>query len=474
MIQFTNTLGRKLERFVPIKDGEVRLYTCGPTVWNYPHIGNYRTFLFEDLLKRFLKYRGYKVIHVMNLTDVDDRIIKVCNEKGLDLKDFTETYANAFFEDLKFLGVHFADYYPRATDFVEEMVAIIKGLMEKGTAYKVGDGSIYYAIAKFPRYGELSGIKPAELKVGARVRVDDYGKDSAEDFALWKAWDEQDGKIFWETELGKGRPGWHIECSAMSMKLLGEHFDIHTGGVDNIFPHHENEIAQSEGFTGEKFVNYWLHSEHLLINEAKMAKRLGNFITAKDLKDRGIDGLVLRYFLLSGHYRSQLNFTDNSLEQAAASIKRINEFVFRLNDFLDSSNSGSEPEDAESISTVESIRGRYISALENDLDVPSALAAVFDLISEGNRILDKGSTGRKSAEAFLGFMNNDFNSVFGVVASRSEITIEESKLLEERQIARKAKDWKKSDEIRQKLLADGIEVQDTPEGQKWRRVTKST
>ena len=291
-----------------MKDGEVKMYTCGPTVWNYAHIGNYRTFLFEDLLKRFLKYRGFNVIHVMNITDVDDRIIKVCNEQGVDLKDFTEKYAKAFFEDLDFLRVDRADFYPRATDYISEMVSIIEGLVRKGIAYRGEDGSVYYSISKFSRYGELSGIKTSELKVGARVRVDDYGKDSAEDFALWKSWDQTDGKIFWDTSLGRGRPGWHIECSAMSMKLLGERFDIHTGGVDNIFPHHENEIAQSEGFTGKRFVNYWLHSEHLLINEAKMAKRLGNFITVRDIREKGIDGETLRYFLLSGQVQIPTEF----------------------------------------------------------------------------------------------------------------------------------------------------------------------
>ena len=239
----------------------------------------------------------------MNLTDVDDRIIKMCRENNLDLYEFTEKYAKAFFDDLDFLGVERAEFYPRATKHVPEMVQIIEGLLEKGIAYRSEDGSVYYSIAKFPEYGRLSGLKIGELKAGARVRQDDYDKDSAQDFALWKAWDKDDGKIYWETSLGKGRPGWHIECSAMSIKYLGEQFDIHTGGVDNIFPHHENEIAQSEGYTGRKFVNYWLHSEHLLINEAKMAKRLGNFLTVKDIRDKGVDGETLRLLLLSGHYR---------------------------------------------------------------------------------------------------------------------------------------------------------------------------
>jgi cysteinyl-tRNA synthetase len=451
------------------------LYTCGPTVWNYPHIGNYRTFLFEDLLKRFLKYSGFKVTHVMNLTDVDDRIIKVCNEKGLGLREFTEKYEEAFFEDLDFLAVDRADYYPRATDYIQEMVEIIQGLLRKGFAYRGEDNSIYYSISKFPKYGELSGIKQAELKVGARVRVDDYGKDSAEDFALWKAWDEQDGSIFWETELGKGRPGWHIECSAMSMKLLGEHFDIHTGGVDNIFPHHENEIAQSEGYTGRPFVNYWLHSEHLLINEAKMAKRLGNFVTVKDLRDRGVDGLTLRYFLLSGQYRSQLNFTDSSLDQAAATVKRINEFVARLKERLNTNHLERSSKDPITKSLVEKARDNFARAMSNDLDVPNALAVVFEFIVEGNRSLDSGNVPVGDVKVMLDFMISDFNAVFGVVtASDDSLSESELKLVQQREAARKSKDWKRSDELRARLLSFGVEVQDTPAGQKWRRIPKST
>jgi cysteinyl-tRNA synthetase len=477
LIQFTNTLGHKLEQFVPIREGEVRLYTCGPTVWNFPHIGNYRTFLFEDLLKRFLRYRGFKVSHVMNLTDVDDRIIKVCNENGIGLKELTGKYTKAFFEDLEFLRVELADHYPRATDYVNEMVEIIRGLLVKKFAYKTDDGSIYFSITKFPHYGELSGIKQAELKVGARVRVDDYGKDSAEDFALWKAWDEKDGKIFWETPIGKGRPGWHIECSAMSMKLLGAHFDIHTGGVDNIFPHHENEIAQSEGYTGEKFVNYWLHCEHLLVNEAKMAKRLGNFVTVRDLRERGADGPTLRYFLLSGHYRSQLNFAENSLEQAAGSVKRINEFVSRLTDALrnvELNENGSL--DAEALSLVIKTRESYVSALDRDLDVPSALAVVFDLIAKGNRLLDRGNLGRRAVLSLLEFMKNDFDALFAVLVpeEKESLGVLEIRLLEERQNARRMKDWKLSDELRKRLLALGVEVQDTSQGQKWRTVAKDS
>ena len=444
------------------------MYTCGPTVWNFPHIGNYRTFLFEDLLRRFLKYSGFKVIQVMNITDVDDRIIKMCRDNSLDLYEFTERYTKAFFEDLDFLGIERAEVYPRATMHVPEMVRIIEGLLDKGIAYRSEDGSIYYSIVKFPSYGRLSGLKLGELKAGARVRQDDYGKDSAQDFALWKAWDKEDGKIFWETSVGKGRPGWHIECSAMSIRYLGEQFDIHTGGVDNIFPHHENEIAQSEGFTGRKFVNYWLHSEHLLINETKMAKRLGNFITIQDMRDRKVDGQALRFTLLAGHYRTQLNFTDKSLEQSVSSLKRIAEFSARLEEAKENAISISE-EDQAAIDLVKKTRERYLAALQNDLDTPTATAAVFEINTEGNRILDTSRMGKEAVNSMIDFISRDINNDFGVIKPASrEISTEASLLLKEREDARRMKDWARSDLLRKKLLELGVEVQDTSDGQKWR------
>lgn len=471
MIRFFNTFGRKLQEFKPIHEGEVRLYTCGPTVWNYPHIGNYRTFLFEDLLRRFLKYRGFNVVQVMNLTDVDDRIIKVVREKGVQLHEFTEKYAKSFFDDMEFLGVEKAEFYPRATEHIARMVEIIQRLLEDGFAYKSDDGSIYYNISKFPAYGKLSGLKLNELKAGARVRQDDYDKSSAQDFALWKAWDQNDGEVFWDTSLGKGRPGWHIECSAMSMKYLGEQFDIHTGGVDNIFPHHENEIAQSEAYTGNRFVNYWLHSEHLLVNEAKMAKRLGNFITIKDLRDRGLDGPSIRFFLLSGHYRAQLNFAEKSLEQASASVRRLNEFVSRLKEHAPKDDIAT---DEKTESLVEQARKTYVEALDNDLDVPAALATVFQFVSEANKLLDEGKLAESGVESMLDFMINDFNRIFGVIESDvdDELSHEITTILWEREEARKLKDWRRSDSLRDKLLSLGIEVQDTPQGQKWRRKAK--
>ncbi|MHB2035137.1 MAG: cysteine--tRNA ligase [Nitrososphaerales archaeon] len=473
MIRFHNTLGRKLEEFKPLKEQEVRMYTCGPTVWNYPHIGNYRTFLFEDLLRRFLRYSGYSVTQVMNLTDVDDRIIKMCRENDLDLYEFTEKYAKAFFEDLDFLGIERAEVYPRATKHVPEMAEIIERLLKKGIAYKSEDGSVYYSIAKFPKYGQLSGLKIGELKAGVRVRQDDYDKDSAQDFALWKAWDKDDGKIYWETSLGKGRPGWHIECSAMSIKYLGEQFDIHTGGVDNIFPHHENEIAQSEGYTGKRFVNYWLHSEHLLINEEKMAKRLGNFLTVRDIRDKGVDGETLRFLLLSGHYRAQLNFTEKSLEQAASSVRRITDFYLRLEEESKEKRSGDLEWDSQVADLVHDTRNKYVSALQNDLDAPTALAVVFEFITKGNRILDQGNVGSFAVGLMLDFVSKDFNYIFGAVKKNAgqthEISPEISSLLKARETSRLAKDWVKSDLLRKELLQIGIEVQDTPTGQKWRK-----
>ena len=331
-IRLFNTLTRKKETFIPIDEGEVRMYTCGPTVYDYAHIGNFRAFLFEDLLKRWLEYRGFKVTHVMNITDVDDKTIRGSQKQQIPLRQYTEYYTKAFFEDVAVLSIEPADYYPRATEHIPEMVALINRLMEKGYAYKGEDSSIYYAINKFKNYGKLSKIKVRELKAGARVKVDEYAKEEAMDFALWKAWTKEDGDVFWETELGKGRSGWHIECSAMSMKYLGETFDIHCGGVDNMFPHHENEIAQSEAATGKKFVNYWLHNEHLLVEGKRMAKRYGNFYTLRDLLKMGYDPKAIRYLLLSTQYRQQFNFTFEGLDAAKGAIERLRNLMRRLQD----------------------------------------------------------------------------------------------------------------------------------------------
>ncbi|HLE61127.1 MAG TPA: cysteine--tRNA ligase, partial [Thermoanaerobaculaceae bacterium] len=326
-IRFLNTLSRRLETLEPLEMGHVRIYTCGPTVYNFPHIGNYRTFLFEDVLCRTLKTFGYRVTQVMNLTDIDDKTINGAAAEGISLREFTDRYVAAFFEDIDTLGVERAEHYPRATEWIPQMVELVQRLTERGHTY-VQDGSTYFRIASFPGYGKLSGIDVAQVRAGARVDADEYEKEDVRDFVLWKA--PKEGEPFWDTPLGPGRPGWHLECSAMSMGLLGESFDIHAGGVDNIFPHHENEVAQSEGATGKPFVHTWLHAEHLFVEGQKMAKSLGNFYTLRDLLEKGHDPLAIRYLLISVPYRQKLNFTFDGLHAAAAGIERVGNTLRRL------------------------------------------------------------------------------------------------------------------------------------------------
>ena len=468
-ICFFNTLTRRKEKFVPIESGKVGLYTCGPTVYDYAHIGNFRAFLFEDLLKRWLEYRGYKVTHVMNLTDVDDKTIRGSQKQQIPLEKYTEHYAKAFFEDIKALNIEPADYYPKATGHIPEMVALVKQLIQNGYAYKGQDGSIYYAISNFKNYGELSHIKVDELKAGARVKTDEYTKEEAQDFALWKAWTPEDGDVFWETELGKGRPGWHIECSAMSMKYLGETFDIHCGGIDNMFPHHENEIAQSEAATGRKFVNYWLHNEHLLVEGRKMAKKLGNFYTLRDLLGKGYDPIAIRYLLLSSHYRAQFNFTFEALDAAGAAVGRLRNFVRRLQD-ADGKGSGGKV--AELLRGVQ--RG-FGEAMDDDLNVSVALAALFDFVREVNGLLDAGVVSRSEAEEVDAVMKR-FDGVLGVVGEVAEeetLSKEAEELIAKREAARKAKDWATADALRARLSELGVVVEDTAQGVRWRLVKKT-
>jgi cysteinyl-tRNA synthetase len=464
-IHFFNTLSRKKERFIPIEQGKVKMYTCGPTVYDYAHIGNFRAFLFEDILRRWLEYRGFQVTQVMNLTDVDDRTIAASRKEGIPLKEHTEKYVKAFFEDLDTLNIQRASIYPRATEHVPEMVALIKKLMEKGYGYKGEDGSIYYKIAKFKDYGQLSKFKVTELKAGARVKVDEYDKEQAQDFALWKAWDEGDGDVFWETEIGKGRPGWHIECSAMSMKYLGETLDIHTGGVDNMFPHHENEIAQSEAATGKKFVNYWMHCEHLLVEGKRMGKRFGNYYTVQDLtKKLKHDPRAVRYLLISTHYRQQFNFTFEGLEGAKNAVERLVSFMYRL---LDADGKGCGEEIRQLMDRVQKGFG---GAMDDDLNIGVALAAMFDFVREVNNIIDAGKLSRREAmdvyELMLGF--DKILGVIGDVRKEEKLPKEAEELIQQREEARKAKDWKKADEIRQQLKNMGIIIEDTVQGVKWR------
>ncbi len=390
-IRFHNTLGRRLEDFAPAVAGEARLYTCGPTVYNTVHIGNLRTFLFEDLLKRALVFLGYRVTHVMNLTDVDDKTIRGAQEKGVPLDDFTAPYIDAFFSDLDTLGVARADVYPRATRHVAEMIEMIGRLVERGHAY-VSDGSVWFRIGSDDDYGKLSGFRLDEARQGDRVASDEYEKEDVRDFVLWKG--AKPGEPTWDSPWGPGRPGWHIECSAMSAKYLGETFDIHCGGVDNIFPHHENEIAQSECATGRPFVRTWLHSEHLVVDGQKMSKSLGNFYTLPDLLARGCSPRALRHLLISVHYRQKLNFTFAGVEAAASALKRVDEFVFRVRNARESGDA-SEKLHRRAESLIES----FGASLADDLNISSALAALFDFVRDVNVMVDRSELGGETSSA---------------------------------------------------------------------------
>jgi cysteinyl-tRNA synthetase len=462
--RFFNSLTREKEKFVPIEKGKVKMYTCGLTVYDFGHIGNYRAFIFEDLVRRWLEYRGFKVTQVMNLTDVDDKAINASIKNKVPLKEYTERYTRAFFEDVATLNIEKAEYYPKATEHIPEMVTLITKLIEKGYAYKGEDGSIYFEVSKFKDYGKLANIKVENLKLGARVKADEYAKEEAQDFALWKTWNKEDGDVFWEAPFGKGRPGWHIECSAMSMKYLGETLDIHCGGVDNLFPHHENEIAQSEAATGKRFVNYWLHNEHLLIEGRRMAKSLGNYYTVRDLAAKGYDPKAIRYLLLATHYRQQINFTFEGLEAAKNTLGRLTNFVHRL---LDADGKGS----GEQLKLlVGHVQNGFENAMDDDLNISVALAALFDFIRDVNNLIDGNMLNKEEAHEVYSLMLR-FDKVLGVIGEikkEEKLTKEAEELIRRREEARKAKDWKTADDIRQQLKAMGILIEDTSQGVKWR------
>ncbi len=467
VLRFFDTMQRKKVEFNPIKPGFVGMYTCGPTVYNYPHIGNYRAYIFEDILRRYLKYKGYKVKQVMNLTDVDDKTIKGCMKEGISLNEFTAPFIKGFFEDLKTLNVEPAEVYPRATEHVREMGDIIIKLLNKGIAYKGDDGTIYYSVSKFKNYGKLARIKVDELMAGARVSQDEYEKEQANDFALWKAWDENDGDVFWnDPVLGKGRPGWHIECSAMSMKYLGETFDIHTGGVDNIFPHHENEIAQSEAANGKKFVNYWLHCEWLLVDRKKMSKSLGNFYTLRDILAKGHDAKSVRYLLLSSHYRQQLNFTFEGLDAAKNTIERLIEFMRNLNYAAENSKSDDTMDAARLIKESEK---EFEEAMDDDLNMSAALASIFEFMKETNRLMASDDISRKNAIDCIALMNK-FDAVLGLFEEEESVPEEVKVLAEERMKARKNKNWAESDKLRDRIKALGYTMDDAKEGYKIKKL----
>jgi len=475
-IRFHNTLGGKIEAFAPQNGDEVRMYTCGPTVYDYAHIGNYRTFVFQDILRRFLKLRGFKMKHVMNLTDVDDRIIANSAAAGVSIRDYTEKYAQAFFDDCKTLSIEAPEHWIRATDHIDDMVKLIARLQEKSYTYP-SEGSIYYRIAKFPHYGQLSNIDVAGIQAGARVDVDRYEKESARDFALWKA--PKPGEHFWETPIGKGRPGWHIECSAMAMKYLGETLDIHTGGIDLAFPHHENEIAQSEGATGKPFVRYWMHAEHLLVEGEKMSKSLGNFFTLRDLFAKGYKPSALRFALASVPYRKQLNFTFDGLQQAASSVERLRNFAARLaqGKFPAGKQKGMAARIAEAAE-------EFDAGLSDDLNTARALAAAFDLLRETNIAMDKGDFRQGDVAAAQEFLAN-FDRIFAVMedndsgklralgfgaADTGPNDAEIEKLIADRQAARQRRDFAASDRIRKELADRGILIEDSKDGSvRWKR-----
>ena len=439
------------------------MYTCGPTVYDYAHIGNFRAFIFEDLLKRWLEYIGFKVYHVMNITDVDDKTIKRSQKENMSLKIFTDYYSKAFFEDIKVLKIKKANCYPKATKHIPEMVELIKTLLAKGYAYKSKDNSVYFAIQKFKNYGKLSNIKIKKLKIGSRVRKDEYEKDQTQDFVLWKAWVPQDGEVYWETELGKGRPGWHIECSAMSMKYLGEKFDIHCGGVDNIFPHHENEIAQSEAATDKTFVKYWLHNEHLLVEGRKMSKKFGNFYTLRDLLKQKIDPMTIRFLLLSMHYRSQFNFTFEGLESSKGAIERLRNFIRRLKE------AKGQPCGLKLEEAIKNVQNNFCKSLSDDLNVSSMLASLYDFVREVNLLLDLKKISKQEAKKVIEVIFN-FDKVLGVIGKIDEKTTLPKNaeiLINQREEARKNKNYKKADEIRNQLRNMGILIEDTENGVKW-------
>ncbi|MCJ7496573.1 MAG: cysteine--tRNA ligase [candidate division Zixibacteria bacterium] len=463
-LKLFNTLTRQKEEFVSIEPGKVKMYSCGPTVYDFAHIGNFRAYVVADLVKRYLKYKGYEVKQVVNLTDVDDRTIKGSQEKQSPLNEYTKRYKEAYFQDVKSMNIEMADIYSEATAHIKEMVELVKKLLEKEHAYQLA-GSIYYKISSFKDYGKLSKMKREDLKAGARISKDTYEKEEVGDFALWKGWDEEDGEVFWETEIGKGRPGWHIECSAMSMKYLGENFDIHTGGVDLIFPHHENEIAQSEGVTGEKFVNYWIHNEHLLVEGRKMSKSLGNFYTLRDLLEKGYNPMAIRYLLIATYYRQQLNFTFEGLDGARNALQRLYDFIDRLKDVKSQK---SHPEVAE---ILEEAQKGFEEAMDDDLNVSAALGKIFDLVKEINKFLDEGDFSSQDAEKTSALIER-FDSVLGIL-KREEITLDEKvvELIQRRNQARKDKKWEEADKIRKEIEALGIILEDTSGGTKWKKKT---
>ncbi len=468
--KFYNTLGRRLESFTPLNAGKVGVYTCGPTVYSDPHIGNLRAFVFEDVLVRALRYLGYTVTQVMNITDVDDKTIREANAAGLDLDTYTQPYIDSFLADLDILHVRRADEYPRATRHIGEMITMIEQLVANGHGYQAEDGSVYFRIASDEDYGRLSGFKLDEAQQGERVASDEYEKEDVRDFVLWKA--AKPGEPTWDSPWGAGRPGWHIECSAMSMKYLGESFDIHCGGVDNIFPHHENEIAQSESATGKPFAHTWLHAEHLIVDGEKMSKSLGNQYTLSELIEQGIPPRILRYFYLSAHYRQKLNYTADAVESAAGALRRIDQMRFRLDHTQEQG-----PPNVKLAAAIKQLRAEFRAGLADDLNLSECLAALFGFVKIVNVQIENLRLGEGDQWAIRQVLG-EVDQVLGVLdpadwkqdEAAPAITDEEiDELIGQRREARSNRDFAEADRLRGVLEGHGIVIEDTAQGTRWKR-----
>jgi len=475
-LRFFNTYSRELEEFEPRDPAgrPIGIYTCGPTVYSRAHIGNFRAYIFEDLLQRHLELRGYNVHRVMNITDVDDKTIRGAREAKVPLTKFTEQFKQAFFEDSETLRIKRADEFPAATDqrYIDRMIEMIGALVARGLAYQADDKSVYFRINRFPDYGKLAHFDLTQLQSTGRVKHDEYDKEHIGDFALWKAWDEEDGEVKWDSPWGPGRPGWHIECSAMSTALLGDQIDVHCGGVDNIFPHHEAEIAQSEGVTGKKFVRYWLHCAHLLVDGQKMAKSLGNFYTVPDVLAKSYTGRELRYALLRVHYRVPLNFTWEGMNEARESLGRIDEWLARLRKIAQEQNvQRLTPMNREQASNAQHPieKSDFENALDDDLNISAALGFLFEAIRQTNRAMDENKLDAATASAWLDWWKR-INTVLDLEAEVENIVpLEVAQLAKERENARREKNWKQSDDLRKQIFALGWEVRDTKDGQKLTR-----
>lgn len=473
-LRLYNTLTRRVEPFEPLVPPRVTFYLCGPTVWSYAHIGNFRTFLLGDLLRRYLAYSGYDVFQIMNLTDVDDRLIKASSDAGVSLGEYTARYVEAFLEDRDYLRIQPADVYPRATEAIGPMVHLVQRLLDRGIAYRGDDGSVYFAVGKFDAYGKLSQLDRRQLRPSGRVAVDEYTKDDVRDFALWKAADPAAESVgaAWDAPFGRGRPGWHLECSAMALHEIHTRFgvetlDIHGGGIDLVFPHHENEIAQSEGATRRSFARYWVHGEFLLVEGTKMSKRFGNYLTVRDLAEEGVDAAAVRALIWSSHYRQQLNLTDEGLKAAAEGTRRLGDFRARL---LEAAGDAAPADDG--VPAGATLLAEFSSAMDDDLNAPQAMSSVYGFVRAANRELDQGTWDAPRAAAALAAFDRVMD-VLDVLPDTAEVASDLASWVEarlaERAAARKARDFAQADRIRDEITARGIELEDTPQGTRWKK-----